>query len=67
MRATRLWRVMNPVRDHDPGTPARFVTWLVASGNRMDAARIAEQAALELGIAFEGDIELAPAGRAVLG
>ena len=54
-----LWRVMTPTTSLGD---RRWVHWDIAARFRHEAVRMAEQAALELGITFIGDIEVARVG-----
>lgn len=59
MNTMTLWQPMTPVKGAPIDGPQRYVHWLVAAPTRHEAERMSEQYALQLGIAFEGDIHVA--------
>lgn len=63
MKATNIWQVMTPIKGAT-GEHLWYKTPIVARFER-DAERVAEQAAIDLGFAFEDDIKVQHVRKAI--
>jgi len=63
MKPTNVWKVMTPIEGR-----FGFARWWqveIVAKYAADAVRVAEQAALQQGFSFDGDIEVCPVGKAI--
>jgi len=63
MKPTVVWRVMTPIQGRIGNQ--RWWSVEIVARYASDAVRVAEQAALQQGFSFDGDIEVCPVGKAI--